>query len=478
MMFVPPITRSATGQKALLLAVFFALLFASLGIGLVWTASRPGSSYFENLALILALIAAIVLFRAVLNKSSKSDFFSPIFCFGLAYLTWYAIGSIDVPGVPSTFAMGAFDPMPPGLWIHYLAGLAFYFLGVRIVPHYQASWIDFSKHPKIVDTWRSQYFHGVIFGLLVLLLLSYLAITAVIGIPILDPLALEKKLEIEKLGPTQLVFLTAGWTILALLTVRLCLATDRRLRRIYWLLAGLVTLLLASLGGRTNIFMPAIVVLVLVHYLGRRLDLKRLLVYGLCLFLAMSLYGYVRDVSYSGTESMESLQQIGLSPQLAPPLYAYLYIRYPVATYRDLTEIIPSQIPYQWGSVTLAPFRTFLPGDQQMADSFYKTILQSNFPGGGQPAGIIASFYCDFGLAGILLGMFLLGTLVAVAYRSMRRSNSVLSIMIYAWIMQSLLFGLFTGPFPYITTLWVPFFWWVLDWVMRHPPPSLRPAQA
>jgi oligosaccharide repeat unit polymerase len=265
-----------------------------------------------------------------------------------------------------------------------------------------------------------------------------------------------------------LVLFTAGWTMLALLAVRLCVESASGMRRAYWILGGAVVLLLASLGGRTNIFMPAIVILVLVHYLGRRIDLKRMLFYGVCLFVAMSLYGYVRDVSYSGSESMEWVELLGLPPEAAPALYAYLYIKYPVATYRDLTEIIPSQVPYQWGSVTLSPFRTFLPGDQQMADSFYKATLQSDFPGGGQPAGFIASFYCDFGFAGIVLGMFFLGILAAFSYRAMKDAKSVLPIMIYAWLMQSFLFGLFTGPFPYITTLWIPFFWFVLDRIMSN----------
>jgi hypothetical protein len=47
---------------------------------------------------------------------------------------------------------------------------------------------------------------------------------------------------------------------------------------------------------------------------------------------------------------------------------------------------------------------------------------------------------------------------------------TVFRVLIYAWLMQTVLFSLFGALIPYITTLWIPFFWWLLDATLLRKP--------
>jgi oligosaccharide repeat unit polymerase len=147
---------------------------------------------------------------------------------------------------------------------------------------------------------------------------------------------------------------------------------------------------------------------------------------------------------------------------LFPLIYAYLYVRQPVETFQQVTEVIPRTIPYQRGLLTFGALRTLLPGHHEMSDMYFKQILGSDFVGGGQPATVLGPFYGDFGLTGILLGMFVVGMIVAQTYKWMGRNPTLFRVLIYAWVMQTLLFSLFGAIFPYITTIWIPLFWWAI----------------
>src|SRR5208283_1492690 len=93
----------------------------------------------------------------------------------------------------------------------------------------------------------------------------------------------------------------------------------------------------------------------------------------------------------------------------------------------------------------------------------------SQFVGAGQPASILGPLYGDFGAPGILAGMFLFGLITAKAYRGMIRRQTVLSVILYAWVLETAFVGLSASVFPYITTLSMPAIWIAFDWLVRKP---------
>jgi oligosaccharide repeat unit polymerase len=205
------------------------------------------------------------------------------------------------------------------------------------------------------------------------------------------------------------------------------------------------------------------------HYLKKRFHILKLALLAIVIFVALSFYGYTRDA----TLSQPSLSfKNGGAAQMAifPAIYAYLYVRQPVETLQDVIRVIPRTIPYQNGTLTFDALRTLLPGHHEMSDMFFRQILGSDFVGGGQPATLLGPLYGDFGLMGIVVGMFIVGVIVARTHSWMLNRPTVFRVLIYAWLMQTVLFSLFGALIPYITTLWIPFFWWLLDATLLRKP--------
>jgi oligosaccharide repeat unit polymerase len=104
-----------------------------------------------------------------------------------------------------------------------------------------------------------------------------------------------------------------------------------------------------------------------------------------------------------------------------------------------------------------------------MSDIFFRNVLGNDFVGVGEPATLLGPFYGDFGAPGVFIGMFAFGLLLALLYRRMQSAPDPFRILIYAWVLQSGLFGLFATIFPYITTLLLPLLWYGLHRFLRTP---------
>ena len=231
---------------------------------------------------------------------------------------------------------------------------------------------------------------------------------------------------------------------------------------------ALSSLLLVSLGGRSYLFLPLVTTLVARHYAKRKFVIKKLILVGIVLFLSFSFFGYLRDISLNGDDF--GVDKLGIPGPVVPFVYAYLYVRYPVATFRDITEIIPKKISYQYGALTLEPFATFLPGHHASSDTYFKDILGNDFVGAGQPATLLGPIYADAGLLGIILVLLGVGMLAAHTHRWMTAEPTTIRVILYGWLVQTLLFSLFLCLFPWITTLWVPAFWGILHLYLRKKP--------
>jgi len=178
------------------------------------------------------------------------------------------------------------------------------------------------------------------------------------------------------------------------------------------------------------------------------------LILGFCL---TSAFGYLRDTALVGDN--EAGEWFNIPAPLLSVIYAYLYIRYPVATFRDLTTVIPKSVGFQYGTLTFGPLDTLLPGHHQQSDMFFKQVLGNDFIGAGQPATLLGPLYADGGMLGIVTGMFLFGMTMAAAYRWMLTEPTLFRKLIYAWVIQTGIFSYFSDLFPYIMTLWMPLMW-------------------
>lgn len=460
------------------------LLVAGGGFcGAGWLAAVTGSS---GLAQGLASAAAAVpigyglvrVAAGAVRRLDSRDLFSPWIAFPFAYVLWFAFGTIDFVDDPLHVLYGMFDSMPPAIWGYAALGLAAYLGGVLVGSRGKDSLRVWPHAWEVENHWRPSLQQGALAGFSLLLLGCYLALVARMGVPVLSAAAAADRLAVGNFGPTQAVFLCSAWTLVVLVPASCWMG-----RLGAWPAAmgvAAVAVLLLSMGGRGNFFIAVLTLLIAANYLRRQIRVREVMLGTAGLFAAFSAYGFLRDSAFGGTGSLGYLDQIGIPAAAQPLVYAFTYVRGTVATLRDVTAIIPSEIPYQHGRLTLLPLATLLPGHHEMADMFFKNILGHDFVGLGQPATPLGPLYGDFGGCGIVAGMFAFGLLCGHLYRRLRRRPTTAGVLVYAWVMQAGLFGLFASLFPYISTMFVPVLWLALDrWLGLAPPiaPSITFAE-
>jgi oligosaccharide repeat unit polymerase len=462
------------------------------GAVLAVSTAIAGASSATSLLLLAAVPASGLMvygLREANRFASQLDIFSPLVAFPVLYVSWFAVGSIDMIDVPATVTFGLFEPIP-GYVLGYAAlGLIAYLVGAglwRVKPggneiENQGEHKHEHKEDRIPEfAWREDRFAAVSVGLGFLMFASYAYLIASMGaIPALSADAGEIRLRILQSGPAEAVLFTCAWTLIPMLMMYVWRGRPRR--RIKFLCyAGVAvsSVLLLSLGGRSYLFVPLLTTLVARHYGKRRYAIKKLALVCVILFCGVSLFGYVRDTALSRADFGDD--QVGIPGTVVPFVYSYLYVRYSVATLRDVIAIVPSKVSYQYGALSFGPLATVLPGNHEQSDMFFKNALGNDFIGAGQPATLLGPLYADAGVPGIVAGLFLAGMFIARTYGWMLAEPTVIRVLLYTWLMQTLLFSLFANLFPYITTIWIPLFWMALHGFLRKPATesdgSLSPA--
>ena len=410
---------------------------------------------------IVACLISVLVLKRLLHWFSRHELFSPFIAFPVTYTLWFALGSLTLWNERNVKV------------VQYSSiGLACYFAGV-VLAGWRAA-LRPSK-PAFRNEWETSRFWLVVGALAAATVLSYIYVISRIGIIALASDAADRRMDLAKYGSVEAVLFTASWTILVFVTAQLWTGSQHRVtRRLAWIGLCIIAVIILSLGSRGNLFVPFLTAVIARHYLRKRFHILKLALLGIGMFVALSFYGYTRDATLA-RGSLSFTNGNATQAAILPAIYAYLYVRQPVETLQEVIRVIPRTIPYQNGMLSFDALRTLLPGHHEMSDMFFKQILGSDFVGGGQPATLLGPLYGDFGLAGIVVGMFAVGVVVAKTHSWMLANPTVFRVLIYAWLMQTVLFSLFGALIPYITTIWIPLFWWFLDAaLLRRPAFALR----
>jgi oligosaccharide repeat unit polymerase len=430
---------------------------AGVGFSVLLAASWMGPEALQDLAWAVGgaalLFVSALLIKKLIRWFGRQDLFSPLIAFPMAYAAWFTVGAL-------TLDEGA------GKVLGYSAGgILCYFAGALLARKPTSKVIS----SVVQNTWARSFFWPLMAILGIMAVLSYAYVISHVGVIALDPKAAEQRTDLVKYGPAEAVLFTATWTLLIFLAGHLWTRTERRhVRILAWTGLTVIAVMLLSLGSRGYLFVPLLTAVIARHYLRKRFHVMALAALGVVIFMALSFYGYTRDATLSSTFSLRSANANQIA--IFPLVYAYLYVRQPVETLHEVMRVIPRTIPYQNGALTFDALRTLLPGHHEMSDMFFKQILGSDFVGGGQPATLLGPLYADFGVFGIMVGMFMVGIIVARTYAWMGARPDVFRILIYAWVMQTILFSLFGALIPYVTTLWIPLFWCLLHAIFRQQP--------
>ena len=283
------------GMALLCLAV---LLVAALRGG-------AGATFAASEALV-GLAAFLLLCRAVgkaIKWADRLDIFAPVVGFPLGYVLWFVIGSVDFINVPSSVSFGLFEPIPIYLWFYIAAGLAAYFLGLGL---YRTGQGARGLAASCQTVWNRRRFGQIIAVLFALMFASYAYITAQIGIPALSQSAGEIRLELVNFGPSQAVLFSSAWTIILFLLIFLW--GHEHTRTISWACWSGVfcaVLLLLSLGGRGQLFVPIVTAIVVRHYIKAPIKVRKLVAIFVIVFCSIGALGYIRDTALNGVNEAD-----------------------------------------------------------------------------------------------------------------------------------------------------------------------------
>lgn len=445
---------AATTRKPSL--IILSVLTGSLALLLIATSWHGVDGFAAVLEMLATVLGGWAICRIAVkaNKWTKTrDLFAPALAFPAAYILWFTVGSINFIDLPETISFGAFAPIPGRMWLYYAAGLGGYLIGLALV----RTKPNTSRNDVRVTTSFDKRKFWYCAALLTLGMLgSYTLLAYMYGIPALTSNA--EELRLKWVGQTHTIFICTSFVLVIILVAFMCVSViSRREKQASIALLFLAGAFLASTAGRTSLVIPLVTSLIIIHYTKTRFQLGRLFIMALVALIGLSAVGYARDYAWNQDDPAAFLSAAGVPPLIAAPLYSLLYARYSAATFRDITELIPDRVPFQHGSLTFVPIvHFFFRSSQESSDLFFKHILGNDFAGAGQPATLLGPFYADFGILGITIGLMLFGILMATVYRRLLQRNRILDVILYAWVLQVGLFGLFATLFQGMATLWVP----------------------
>jgi oligosaccharide repeat unit polymerase len=437
------------GASTLLLVAFLEALFPNTHA--TWLA----------LATIFGVPAVWLVVRFALQmKRGINDVFSPIVAFPLAYVLWFGLGSL-------TFTLDA-NPPP---YLYFVLGFFAYVAGAWIADRRSAAVQETQRVPKRIP-WVASHFRFVVLIFFLLMAGSYVLLIAQIGIPAIHE---DVTIRREALG---LHHYLVAVLISAALTVTSFSAADlwSETRVLPPFVSGgiviLAFLMQGSFGNRGFVATPLLMLLVLWHYWKKAVPARRLAVIFAVLFVVSTVYEYSRaNALRAGVDDTSAFEIVSSSGAFT--------LHMNLSNFRDIVQVIPSAVSYQHGYLTFGAIFQVLPGHHESSDEFFKRILGSDFQGGGQPGTLLGPFYGDFGVAGIVIGMFLFGVFSVKVHAWMREDPTLFRVLLYSWFTQTALFALYGDLFTYIITLWVPFMWWILNrWMSAAPKPIEERSQA
>ena len=366
------------------------------------------------------------------SDTVRRDAFAPGWLFALAFTFTYA--------VPYLHLVDYSDLMPPpGARMAFAAalGLAGYLVGLTVARRH---WPTRGRaRPRIAaDAWRSR------FALLLLVAVAAVSLgvfVLTLRIAEMVPL-LEANKEAarwaftERLGhavnaATRLPITAALACGLFLLVAKRPLAPSSVLAALFIALAIVTQSLLGHRGLPIFVLAPLVIAF---HYLVRPIRLGLLMAAGLAAIVALGVANYLR-LSTSPPQ-LEHLLAHSKLPAWVPPALtpAVTFVAFSPLTFNLVLATVPEREPFQLGSAFVHGAFGILPGHQATISEFVSRRLLLQPEGSpGLPPTILGGLYIDFGLAGIGLGMLLIGVASQYLHWRMFERPSLWAVFLYAY---------------------------------------------
>ena len=209
------------------------------------------------------------------------------------------------------------------------------------------------------------------------------------------------------------------------------------------------SLLMLSTAGRADIIFIIIPFIISWHYGVKKITLPRMSIIVLLVLAILMVYNFYRLFQHEAThETLVFLDEKFDGNILFMFGYHFLAQMSLVGvTFRDVILHVPYSLDYFNGTLVVQTLSTFLPGHQSPPGELIKEAAGLTFTGGQANLTLLGDFYADFGLLGIVFGMFLLGYFLSLLYRRYVLTNHLSFAVIYVYSVYSLIVGVPGGLF-------------------------------
>jgi len=383
----------------------------------------------EAIIYIEIIFAAIVSFYLLytIAKYSKIDIFSPIYVFPLFYIIYLSIGS-------SNLFMPHEHEITEKQWILYLIGLLFFYLG-SLIPliHAKTSKIQPNFTDIIWDKKKLLQITSIIF---VIAITTRLLIYMTTGIPLFaSNVNIARQLAAEN-GYLGILGISTETVFIISFAAYLIFKKNRRLFLLFMFISLVLSILTGSRQSLVRILFPC---LIFYHYYKKRIPLKFLLIASLIATIFIGSIGFYRRNIFVKSVTNTSLTERNFNPYLFWAPYALRELRLAPEGLARVLESIPEKANYQYGKFHLSPLLMPLPGEQLPPDMIFKKIVGGEWAGFGMASTLLAPQYADFGIIGIMTGMFLIGFILVHLYLKTINTKNPLYTLLYGVVLVQML---------------------------------------
>jgi hypothetical protein len=205
------------------------------------------------------------------------------------------------------------------------------------------------------------------------------------------------------------------------------------------------SLLLWQLDGRGRAFGIIIVAVFLFHYLFRRFSFSA----GIGLFTVIKA---IPSWAIALLTSIIALDFGGFASELASP---YLFRASPYTSFNNIVVLfagVPERLGFQGGVTFLSAFFELVPAQPfpETQVVYNQAFLPSWGTGAGVPVTLLGELYLNFGLVGIVVGLFVVGIVMRAIYEWLVSDRATAASLVLFSLLTNgfLLLGNFSNTFP------------------------------
>jgi len=378
--------------------------------------------------LLLIIIIALIAVYTVL-RLKKIDIFSPLYIFPLAYVFYLFIGSL----LQDEYIISSQQ------WFYYLLGLICFSVGCAIPLLKSMVWKQENGEGK--KKWDGRRLLVTTVAIFCVAVVARSLIYLKSGIPLLSKDIFATRLDVSASGylgeiamSTEIVFMVS--------VAGLILFKKYRLPFAGLLILSFVLALLS--GTRTSLIRQLVPGIVLFHYIVKKISMKAVAFLVLISLVFIGSMNLLRVYRVWGSATLDDLAQRNYKPAFYWVYFVFRDFKHGPEGFARVLEMIPSQYGYQWGKLHLAPFLMPFPGNQPPPGVILKDMAGLEFVGVGMAATMLAAQYADFGLVGIMVGMFLVGIVYEHVYLLARRRKHPFHYLVLGAITITFILGIRT----------------------------------